>query len=57
MTTGGKEILATALDLSFYTWMETHPWVRTLAAGGALAGTAFLLARGVGKGSEPNQQI
>ncbi len=34
-----------ALRFSPYTWMETHPWVRLMAAGGVLAGTSLLLSR------------
>nr|MDP9472328.1 hypothetical protein [Chloroflexota bacterium] len=34
-----------ALRFSPYTWMETHPRVQLMAAGGVLAGTSLLLSR------------
>jgi hypothetical protein len=34
-----------ARRFSLYTWMETHPGAKALAAGGILAGTAVLIAR------------
>jgi len=40
-----------ARRFSLYTWMETHPGLSRLAAGGLLAGTAFLFSRGGGNGS------
>lgn len=39
-----------ARRFSLYTWLETHPPAKALAAGGALAGAALLLARGNGDG-------
>lgn len=35
-----------ARRFSLYTWLETHPPAKAIAAGGALAGVALLLARG-----------
>ncbi len=34
-----------ARDFSLYTWLETHPEARALAAGSLLAGAAYLLSR------------
>jgi NAD(P)-dependent dehydrogenase (short-subunit alcohol dehydrogenase family) len=41
-----------ARRFSLYTWMETHPRARAVAASGALAGTALLLRRGKRNGSK-----
>jgi NAD(P)-dependent dehydrogenase (short-subunit alcohol dehydrogenase family) len=40
-----------ARRFSLYTWMETHPAARLLAAGGVVAGTALLLSRRRANGS------
>ena len=49
-----------ARRLSLYTWMETHPPAKALAAGGVLAGIALLLARrdgGNGSGARHYRRI
>ena len=44
-----------ARRFSLYTWAETHPRARALAAGGLLAGVGLMLARGSATGSARNR--